>query len=142
MPQGRETEERCGRLVAKRDADRCDALLDFGDPILLVQLGQVLMRPGVRPDGMPGSSHLLHDFGMPPGVLSDRKKDCFGALIRERLEHGWRMTRPRTIIEGEYDFLVAQEIISLEVLKAEARPAGRVDFNNPRDAERVGIVAR
>ena len=36
------------------------------------------------------------------------------------------MTRPRAVIEREHDFLVAQEIISLEVLKAEARPT--VDF--------------
>jgi hypothetical protein len=41
------------------------------------------------------------------------------------------MTRPRAVIEREHDFFVAQEIISLEVLKAEARSAGRVDFNNP-----------
>ena len=64
-------------------------------------------------------------------MLSDRKKEGLGALIGERLEHSRRMTRPRTIVEGEHNFLVAQEIISLEVLKAEARPAGRVDFNNP-----------
>jgi hypothetical protein len=80
---------------------------------------------------MSGGRHLFHDVGVPPGVFSDRKKDCLGALIGERLEHGRRMTRPRAVIEREHDFFVAQEIISLEVLKTEARSAGRVDFNNP-----------
>ena len=50
VPQGGETEERSDRLVAKRDADSRDALLDFVDPFLLAQLGQVLVRPGVRSD--------------------------------------------------------------------------------------------
>jgi hypothetical protein len=141
VPQGRKAEEWSSRLVAKRDAHRRNALLDFVDPFLLAQLGQVLVRPGVRSDGMPGSSHLLHDFGMPSGVLSDRKKDCLGALLGERLEHSRRMTRPRAIVEREHDFLVAQEVIGLEVLKTEARAAGGVDFDNPRHAERVRIIA-
>jgi hypothetical protein len=38
MPQGGETEEWSGRLVAKRNADSRDAFLDFVDPFLLAQL--------------------------------------------------------------------------------------------------------
>src|SRR5262245_41637567 len=107
MLQGGETEEWSERLVAERDADCRDALFDFVYALLLVQLGQILMRPGVRSDGMPGRGHLLQDFGVVPGMFSNRKKDGLGALLGERLEHSRRMTQPRTIVEGEHNFLVA-----------------------------------
>ena len=140
MPQRGETEERTDRLVAERDADCRNAFLDFVDPFLLAQLGQILVRPGVRPDGMPGSRHLLHDFGMPPGVFSDREKERLGALIGERLQHGRRMPWPWTVIEREHDFFVAQEVVGLEVLEPETRAACGVDFNHARDAECVRVV--
>ena len=37
--------------------------------------------------------------------------------------------------------MVAQEVVGLEVLEAEARAAGGVDLHDARDAERVRIVA-
>ena len=48
-----------------------------------------------------------------------------------------RIARPRTVVEGQHDFLVAQEVVGLEMLEAEARAAGGVDLHHARDAERV-----
>src|SRR3569623_873232 len=48
---------------------------------------------------------------------------------------------PRTVGEGQYDFLFAQEVELLEMLEAEAGPAGGVDGDDARDAERVRISA-
>ena len=141
MPQRRETEERSDRLVAERDADGGDAFLDFVVAFLLAQLRQILVRPGVRADGVTGGRHLLQDFRMPAGVLSDREKERLGALIGERLQHGRRMPWPWTVVESEHDFVVAQEVVGLEVLEPETRAAGGVDFDHARDAECIRIVA-
>ena len=89
----------------------------------------------------PAGRHLLQDFGMPPGMFSDREKERLGALIGERLQHGRRVPRPWAVIEREHDFLVAQEVVGLEVLEPETRAARGVDFNHARDAERIRIVA-
>ena len=42
---------------------------------LLAQLRQILVRPSVRPDRMPGGRNLLQDFGMPHGVFTDREEE-------------------------------------------------------------------
>ena len=140
MPQRRETEERTDRLVAERDADRRDAFFDFVLAFLLAQPRQVLVRPGVRTDGVAGRRDLLHDFRMPAGVLADREEHRLGALIGERLEHGRRVARPRAVIESEHDLVVAQEVISLEMLEAEARAAGGVNLHDARNAEGIRVV--
>ena len=129
------------RLVAERDAHRRDALLDFGLGLVRRHLRQVLVRPGVRADGVAGRRHLLQDFGMPAGMLADREEQRLGALVGQRLEHGRRVARPRAVVEGQHDFFVAQEVIGLEVLEAEAGAAGGVDLHHAGDAERVRIVA-
>ena len=51
------------------------------------QLRQILVRPGVRADGVAGRGHLLEDFGMLAGVLADREEHRLGALVGQRLEH-------------------------------------------------------
>jgi hypothetical protein len=89
---------------------------------------------------MTSRRHLLQDFRMPPGVLSDREKDGLGALIGERLQHGRRMPWPWTVVESEDDFFIAQEVVGLEVLKAETGAACGIDFNHACDAECVRVI--
>ena len=140
MPERREAEERRDRLVAERDAHRRDALFDFVLGLLVGQLRQVLVRPGVRADGVAGRDDLLEDLGMIAGMLADREEHRLGALVGQRLEHALGVARPRAVVEGQHDFLVAQEVIGLEMLEAEAGAAGGVDLHHARDAERVRIV--
>ena len=78
---------------------------------------------------------------MPSGVLADRKKYGLGALVCQRLEHRRRVSRPRTVIERQNDFLILEKVVGLEMLKAEAGSAGGVNFNDARHTERVWIVA-
>ena len=99
------------------------------------------MRPGVRADGMAGRGHLPQNFGMIGGVLADREEHRLGAFIGERLEHGGRIGRPRAVVECQHDFLVGQEVELLEMLEAEARSAGGVDFHHAADAQRIRIGA-
>ena len=143
MLQRREAEERRRRLAAERPFHRAESLLDF---ILALLLGQLLVdeggvRPGVRADGVAGRHHLLEDFGIVGGVLADREEDAGGAFFRQRLQHRRRIHRPRTVVERQHHFLVAQEVELLEMLEAETGTAGRVDLDGAADAERVGIGA-
>ena len=141
--QRREAEERRRRLAAERPFHGAESFFDF---ILALLLGQLLvdeggMRPGVRPDGMAGRHHLLEDFGIVGGVLADREEDAGGAFFRQRLQDRRRVHRPRTVVERQHHFLVAQEVELLEMFEAETGTAGRVDLDGAADAERVGIVA-
>ena len=99
------------------------------------------MRPGVGADGVAGRGHLLENFRMIGGVLADREEHRLGAFVRQRLEHGRRIDRPRTVIEGQHDFLVGQKIELLEMLEAETGSARGVDLDDAADAERIGIGA-
>ena len=56
-------------------------------------------------------------------------------------EHGGGVLGPRTVVEGQHDFAGAQEIVLLEMLEAEARPAGRVDLDDARKAHAARLVA-
>ena len=98
------------------------------------------MRPGVRADGVAGRGHLLENFGMPAGVLADREEQRLGALVGQRLEHALGVARPRAVVERQHDLVVAQEVVGLEVLEAEAGAAGGVDLDHALDAERIRIV--
>ena len=100
------------------------------------------MRPGMGADAMTGRRHLFENFGVVGRVLADREKHRLGAFVRERLEYGGRICRPRTVVEGQHDFLVRQEVELLEMREAETRPAHGVDFHHPADAERIRICAR
>src|ERR1051325_1179026 len=85
---------------------------------------------------------LFSQIGAPSRVLTDLKEGCFGAVVLQRLEHHRRVSRPGAVVEGQCHFLITQEIILFEMLGAERRTTCRVDLNNSREAERVGIVAR
>ena len=94
----------------------------------------------MRADGVTGCGHLLENFGVIGRMLADREEHGLGAFVGKRLEHGGR-GGPGTVVEGQHDFLVGQEVELLEMLKAEARAARGVDFNHAGDPERVGIGA-
>jgi hypothetical protein len=73
-------------------------------------------------------------------MLSDREEHGFGALLCQRLKYGWRIAGPRSVIEGEHYFPIAEEIVGLEVLEPEARSSSRVDSNDACDAECLRIA--
>jgi hypothetical protein len=100
------------------------------------------MRPSMGADAIAGRRHLFENFGMVGRVLADREEHRLGAFIRERFEHGGRVYRPGTVVEGQHDFLVRQEVELLEMLEAETWPTGSVDFHHPADTERIRIGAR
>src|SRR4029450_13973872 len=69
---------------------------------------------------------------------ADGEEDRLGAFVRKRLQYR-RRGRPRTVVEGEHDFLVGEEIELLVLQEAEAGAAGGVDHDNTADAERGGV---
>src|SRR5581483_8432827 len=97
-------------------------------------------RPSVRADGMAAFGDLLEDLRIIGGVLADREERRLHTLVGQRLEHR-RGGRPRAIVEGQNHLVVAQEVVLLEVLEAEAGTAGGVDLDRAGDAQRVGIGA-
>ena len=76
---------------------------------------------------------------MPGGVLADWKERRLDALRRERCEHCRRVTRPRAVVECQYDLALFEEVMSFELLKAEPRPTTRVYFDEAGHSERVRI---
>src|SRR6187551_1107522 len=94
----------------------------------------------MRADGMTRRRDLLHDLWMPAGVLADRKEERLGALVGERLEYRRCVARPRTIVEGQDDFVVAQEVVGFEMLETEPGSPGGVDLNRASNAERIRVV--
>lgn len=90
---------------------------------------------------MARGGDLFQDFGMPTGVLADREEHCLGALFSQRLQHRRRVARPRTVVVSQHDFLVAEEVIRLEVFEAEAGSAGGVNLHHARDAKGVRVFA-
>ena len=94
-----------------------------------------------EPTVMAGRDVLFQDLGMPAGVLADREEHGLGALVGQRLEHALGVAGPGAVVEGQHDLVVAQEVIGLEVLEAEAGRAGGVDFHHALDAEGFRIVA-
>ena len=144
MTQVRETEERRDR-GARHHAYRACALFDFVlggfRAAFFHRRLQVCMRPGVAADGVAGREHLLQDFRVIGGVLADRKEGRPEALVGKRLEHRLGVVEPGAVVEGEHDLVVAQEIVVLEVLGAEARPSSGVDLDHAGNAHGIWIVA-
>jgi hypothetical protein len=93
-------------------------------------------------DRVAGGGNLLGDFGVPHRVLADLDERGLEAIVGERLEHGRRVLRPGAVVEGQHNFLIAQEIVLLEMLEAEARSAGRVDLDDARQAHAARLVAQ
>ena len=122
----------------------CTALL----PILLglfemlgvTVLGQMLVRPGVRADGHSGIDYLFGDSGMPSRVLADLEEGRFQTFVGQRLQYS-RRTAPRTVVEGQNDFLVVEEIVLLEILEAEPGATCGIDLDNPCEAHAAGALA-
>ena len=77
---------------------------------------------------------------MPNSMLTYREEYSFGALFRQRLEYGWRIAGPRTVVEGEHYFSITQEIVGFEVLEPETRSSSGIDFNNSCDAKKIRIA--
>src|SRR5215471_9648201 len=93
-------------------------------------------------DRHSGSSELFSQIGAPSRVFADLKECRLGAVVLQGLEHHRRVSRPGAIVEGQSDFLIAQEIILLEMLGSERRATRRIDFDDSREPERIGIIAR
>src|SRR5258708_32639626 len=106
------------RGCAQRQLDGAETFFDLLHGLLLAHFlaVQVRMRPGMGADAMAGRRHLFENFGMVGRVLADREEHRLGAFIRERFEHGGRVYRPGTVVEGQHDFLVRQEVELLEML--------------------------
>ena len=94
----------------------------------------------MRADGVASGRNLLEQARLVGRMQADREEDRLGAMVRKRGQHGGGVARPRAIVEGQYDFAFAQEVVALEVLEAEARAAGSVDFHHAGDAKRVRIA--
>ena len=142
MLQFRESEERRGGRT-ERELDRAVAFLDLVlghllGHLLRIQIG---MRPGMRADGVTGCGDLPEKFRVIHRVLADREEHGLGALVGERLEHRGRIDGPWTVVEGQHDFLVGQEIELLEMLETEAGSARGVDLDHAGNPERIGIGA-
>src|SRR4029077_7042347 len=103
VPQGRKAEEWSFGL-AQRHADCADALLDLILSLVGRQLREIGMRPSVGANCVPCGSHLLENLRMPHGMLADREEQRLGALRCQRLEYGWRIAGPWTIVESQNYF--------------------------------------
>ncbi len=89
---------------------------------------------------MAGRGHLLEDSGLVGCVQADREEDRLGAVGGERRQHHLGVLRPGPVVEGQHDLALAQKVVALEMLEAEARAAGGVDLHGAGNAERVGIA--
>src|SRR5262245_61463181 len=95
----------------------------------------------MRTDRVSRCSYLFEDFRMPHSVLADGKEHSLRALICKRFEHCLGISRPWAVVESQHHLAVAKEIVSLELLEAEARAARGIDLNDTRDTERIRIPA-
>ena len=89
---------------------------------------------------MAGRGNLFQDAGFVGGVLTNREEDGAGAMRGQRLEHRRRALRPGTVVEGQNDLALIQEVVFAEMLEAETGTAAGVDLDRARDAERVRIA--
>src|SRR6185295_18439111 len=80
------------------------------------------------------------DFRIVGRVLADHEERRLDALVSERLQYG-RGRNPRAVVERQDNLFIAKEVMLAEVLEAEARTTGGVDFDRAGRAERVGIAA-
>ncbi len=84
-----------------------------------------------------GLGEVAQQFGrVLQGRESEERRDWPGDRV-----HGGRVLRPGTVVEGQHDLVEAQEAVLLEMLEAEARPAGSVDLDDAREAYAARLVA-
>src|SRR6516164_6504865 len=92
-------------------------------------------------DRHSGGSELFSQIGAPSCMFADLEECRFGAVVLQRLEHHRRVSGPWAVVEGQSDFLIAQEIILFEMLGSERRATCRIDLNDSREPEGVRIIA-
>ena len=90
---------------------------------------------------MAGFRNTAQYFRIVGGVLADGEERREYALTRQRLDDCGG-GRPRTIVEGQNDFLITQEVMLLEMLEAESRSASRIDFDDAGYAKCSWVPAR
>ena len=73
-------------------------------------------------------------------MLADNEERGPHALIGQCLQYG-RRSRPRAIVKGEQDFIVAKEVMLFEMFKTETRSARCVDLDGARNPKRIRIFA-
>jgi hypothetical protein len=88
---------------------------------------------------MPAAATIFEISGRQVACSPISKNVALAQLSVQRLEH--RGVFPATGRRRKSArLLVAQEVVLLEVLGAESRAAGGVDFDDARQTERVGFV--
>src|SRR6516162_1619773 len=92
-------------------------------------------------DRHPGGGECFGQIGAPSCVFADLKECRLGAAVLQRLEYHRRVSGPWAIVEGQRDFLIAQEIILFEMLGSERRATCRIYLNESREPEGVRIIA-
>ncbi len=145
MLQVRKAEERRDRRAGSCHMHGAVAHLDFLLGLVEI-LGvwisrQIPVRPGVGADRHAGVDHLFGDFRMPGRVLADFEECGLQAFVGQRLEDGGRVRRPRAVVERQNDLFVAEEVVLLEVLEAEAGTAGGVDLDDAGETHAAGFIA-
>ena len=140
----REAEERRDRRRSGH-VHGADAHFDLGLGLLdILGVGifrQVLVRPGVAADVLPAATTSLVISGCQVACSPISKNVALRQLSASALSTAGVLLGPRAVVEGQHHFVVAQEIVLLEVLEAEGRAARRVDFDDARQAHSAGLVA-
>ena len=72
-------------------------------------------------------------------MLPDREEGRLDALVSQRLEDRLRVVKPRAVVEGQHHLARTQEVVLLEMLKAEPRSAGRVDLDHSDTPSASGL---
>ena len=146
MLQRWKAEEGCNLSATGGHVHGAEAQLDFRLGLLdILGVGaarQILMRPGVGAERHAGCQHLLGDLRMPSPMLADLEEGRFEAFACQRLDHGGGVAGPGPVVERQHDFLVAEEVILLEMLEAEAWTTRGVDLHDARQAHAARLVAR
>ena len=115
-----------------------DAELDLAFGGNRIELGQVLVRPGMRADGVPALGHFAHQRRLSKGAEADHEECRSRAVRLQRLEHGSRVDGVRTVIERKDDLAFAQDMAVGILVVAESRALHGIHIQGPADAKRVG----
>ena len=128
--------------VAQARFEHADALLDLDTGACRRELAQIGVAPGVGADGMAGLVDLFQNVGILQRHLADVEKRRLGALLGQGGENFGCGAGKRTVVEGQYNFLVAEKAQGMAVLQiADLNAAGGVNFLHASDTERIGVGA-
>ena len=84
-------------------AERCLCAADRLVELLLVQVGQVFMGPGVIGHRMALGDDPLDQLGMRVDQGAEHEERPFGVVSGEHVQHGGRVHRVGSVVEGEMD---------------------------------------